>query len=147
MSAKGELDCALGSIRVWKLGGWGRSPSPVPTGFTLPATCAIVGAATLTPGSIQWRVDCGAEGNRDVRTVLGPALVRQGWTFCARAVTPAWSRYLAGVLTIDQPPPSSPELRRLVAQQQTLANCPQTGTGTARVRRLSPPRPGYERIT
>jgi hypothetical protein len=124
VSAKGELDCASGAISVWNLGGWGRSPSPVPTGFTLPASCAFVGAATLTPESNEWRIDCGVEGNRNVRGVLEPALVEQGWAVCVRAVTPGWSKHLAGVLSIVQPSPSSMELPRLVAQQQTLANCP-----------------------
>ena len=123
VSAKSELDCALGAITVWAQGGWGRSPTPVPTGFALPASCAFVGAATLTPRSNEWRIDCGLEGNRDIRGVLEPALLQQGWAFCARAASPAWSKYLAGVLTIVQPS-SSGELPRLVAQQQTLANCP-----------------------
>ena len=125
VSAKGEIDCASGAIiRVWNLGGWGRSPSPVPTGFTLPASCVFVGAATLTPESNEWRIDCGVEANRSVRAVLEPALAQQGWAFCARAATPAWSKYAAGVLTFIQPSPSSTELPRLIAQQQTLANCP-----------------------
>jgi len=122
--AKGELDCASSTIRVWNLGGWGRSPAPVPTSFTLPASRSFVGAATLTPESNEWRIDCGLEGNRSVRAVLEPALAQQGWTLCARAATPAWSKPLAGVLAVGQPPPSSRELPRLIAQQHTLANCP-----------------------
>jgi hypothetical protein len=124
VSAKSELNCASGGITLWAQGGWGRSPTPVPTAFTLPASCAFVGAATLTPGSNEWRIDCGVEGNGNVRAVLEPALVQQGWGFCPRAAGPAWSKYLAGVLMFVQPPPSSTELPQLIAQQQTLANCP-----------------------
>lgn len=123
-TAKAELDCPSRVLTAWNQGGWARSPSSIPIGFALPTRCRLVGVAILLPDATEWRIDCGPEGNRDVRSALEPALVQQGWVLCARAATPAWSKPLARVLSIAQPSPSSAELPRLIEQFQTLTNCP-----------------------
>jgi hypothetical protein len=55
---------------------------PLPVGFVLPASCSFVGSPTQTGTTTQWRVDCGAQGNRSARNTLGPAFQDQGWTTC-----------------------------------------------------------------
>ena len=41
----------------------------------------------------EWRVDCGADGNRDARGTLGRALTAQGWKLCSMVTaTGLWGK-------------------------------------------------------
>ncbi len=55
---------------------------PAPTGFVVPQTCAYVVPPLVGGDQNEWKVDCGADANRNARGTLAPALVEQGWISC-----------------------------------------------------------------
>ncbi len=70
---------------------------PAPTGFVLPQSCAYVAPPQVGERN-DWKVDCGAEANRNARGTLGAALQQQGWSSCSPAA--GTMRFMKGTLEI-----------------------------------------------
>lgn len=75
--------------------------SPRPVGFVLPSGCRYV-TAMQNGETAEWRVDCGAQANRDARGTLGPALTQQGWISCGVGLGQALAAKGAYMISVSE---------------------------------------------
>lgn len=101
-----------------------ETPVPTPTGFVLPTGCRYVGAPAFTADSIEWRFDCGSEGNRDARGALAPAFSQQGWTSCGPGLATASWISGAAMLTVVESSLAPGDYPRLIRRMRTSTACP-----------------------
>lgn len=80
----------------------GRYPAtramPPPTGFVIPQACVYVAPPLVGGDQSEWKLDCGADANRNARGTLAPALTQQGWVACSVGLGgAAWAKGTARV--------------------------------------------------
>ena len=99
---------------------------PPPVGFVIPQACVYVAPPLVGGDQGEWKVDCGAEANRNARGTLAPALTQQGWTLCgAVTATATWAKGTARLL-IAESSLAPGEYPRIVqpARPAASASCP-----------------------
>ncbi len=75
---------------------------PAPTGFVVPQACAYVVPPVVGGDQTSWKVDCGAEANRNARGTLAPAFTQQGWTSCgAVTATERWVKPPVMIVVVE----------------------------------------------
>ncbi len=100
--------------------------NPPPTGFVVPQTCAYVVPPLVGGDQNEWKVDCGADANRNARGTLAPALTQQGWTSCGVGLgTASWAKGTARLFIAESSmsPGDYPKLTQPVRPAAT-SSCP-----------------------
>ncbi len=108
----------------------GRFPAsrsmPAPVSFTIPQACVYVAPPLVGADQSDWKVDCGAEANRNARGTLAPALTQQGWTLCAAVTaTATWAKGTTrlGIAESSLAPGEYPRITQ-PARAAASASCP-----------------------